>query len=344
MKFFIMKSSVVAGALTAFAMADSTSVSTVTTAKASASVETSTVQTTTVKKDKAVASATVDTAPVSGISIKSSTTEVVEVVAVGYGDDHATAMSDACAQAVSQVCGAEVAQAILTSGNQSAQAGGTVFAGVLISYSVVEDTKTAEGSYTVKIKAKVKPPVTDIFSDKIALVVPGTAAIRSALMSGKLSSGTVDALVAIVEDSIKSSVSDDARFVVLDRSSSLAHQERHFAGSAQSSRLESGKADSMKAADFVLEVKLVKGDEKMSVKEYKTAKRNKYTLSVNVELELRLVDVATGGVISRELLSIKSSGTSWREEKCTDAVAESVQEKCAAAMQQKLEALFSKVQ
>lgn len=342
MKSLIVKSSVVVGALSAFAMADTTSVSTVTTAKASASVETSTVQTTTVSKGKSAATTSVDSS-VSGAGIKSSTTEVVEVEAIGYGDNHATAMSDAFAQAVSQACGADVAHAIVTAGNQSAQAGGTVFAGVLISYSVLEDTKSADGSYTIKIKAKVKPPVADIFSDRIALVVPASGAIRSSLMGGKLSPETVDALASIVEERIMSTVSDDERFVVLDRSSSIAHQERNFAGSSQSSRLENGKADSMKAADFVLEIKLVKGDEKMSVKEYKTAKRNKYTLSVNVELELRLVDVATGGVISREVLSIKSSGTSWREEKCTDDVAESVQEKCAAAMQQKLDALFSKV-
>ena len=342
MKLFISKSCVLVGALSAFAAADSTVVSTVTTAKASASVETSTVKKTQITKGEASASPKAETA--SNGSMKSSSTEVVEVEAIGCGDDHVTAMSDACTQAVSQVCGADVAKAIVTAGNKSAQVGGTVFAGVLISYSVVEDVKSEDGSYTVKIKAKVKPPVTDIFSDKIALVLPDTASIHASLSKGKLSPTTVDALASIVEDCIKSTISGDERFVILDRSSSLAHQERHFAGTSQTSRLEKGKADSMKAADFVLELKMLKGDEKMSAKEFKTAKRSKYTLAVNMELELRLVDVASGGVLSREVISVECSGTSWREEKCTESVSESVQEKCASAMQEKLDALFSKVE
>lgn len=335
MKTLIMKSSVLIGALTAFAAADTIAETTVTTAKASASVETSSVKKTTISK--AAASAEVASASATGHSIKSSSTEVVEISAVGYGNSHVAAMTDACIQAVSQVCGDAVAQELVLTGGASLE-------GVLLSYTVVEDIKSEDGSYTIKIQAKVKPPVGDIFSDKIALVLPESSSIRASLMTGKLSFATVDALSAVVEECIKTSVSDDARFVVLDRNSALATQERHFADSSKASRLEKGKADGMKAADFVLEVKLVRGDEKMSVKEFKTAQRSKYTLAVNIELELRLVDVVTGGVLAREVVSIKSSGTSWREEKCLDSVSENVREKCSAAMHQKLDALFSKVQ
>lgn len=342
MKLFIVKSSVLLSALSAFAAQETTVVSTVASAEATASVETSTVKKTQVAK--ANATATVKPAGTTGSSIKSSATEVTEVEAVGYGDDHATAMSDACTQAVSQVCGAEVAKGILTCGNKSAQLGGSLFEGVLISYTVIEDVRSEDGSYTIKIKAKVKPPVTDIFSDKLALVLPESSSIKSTFRKGKLKPETAEAVATVVESCIKNSLADDARFVILDRNSALAQQERNFAGSARTSRLEKGKAGSMKAADFVLELNLVKGDEKMSVKEFKTAKRNKYTLAVDIELEIRLVDVATGGLLSCETIAISSSATSWREEKCVRSVSEAVEEKCSAVLPEKLNELFSPVQ
>lgn len=276
-------------------------------------------------------------------TVKATANEVVEVEAVGYGKTHAEAMADACLQAVSQVCGADVAKAIIAVGKKDLSFSGTAFKGVLLSYQVEEDEQLSDNTYKVEIRAKVKPPIGDMFCDKLGLALPSATTIISELKNGSLSAKTAETLGALIENHLKTMIINDSRFVILDRSSALAQQERKLADSSQASCLENGKADSMKVADFVLELKLLNGKEKMSMKEFKVAKKNKYTLIFEVELELRLVDVATGGIVSREIIPLDSSATSWREETCLQIASEEFAEKYFAILPKKINNLLKKI-
>lgn len=279
----------------------------------------------------------------SSITVKSTANDVVEVEAVGYGKTHADAMADACLQAVSQVCGADVAKAMISGVKKDLSLGGAAFKGVVLSYQVMDDEQLSVNNYKVEIKAKVKPPVGDIFRDKLALVLPSSAGVISELKGSSLSAQTAETLGALIENHLKTMITSDSRFVVLDRSSSLAQQERNLADSSQASRLENGKAESLKVADFVLELKLVNGSEKLSMKEFKVAKRNKYTLVLDVEMELRLVDVATGGIVSREMIAIDSSATSWDEKKCLQVASEEFAKNYFTTLPQKVNNLLKKI-
>lgn len=277
------------------------------------------------------------------IKVKSSSTDTEEVIAQGYGKDHAAAMANACTQAVSQVCGAAVVKQVHSLLDVSVESGGTMYDGILLSYRVLEDVKKPDGTYAVKIKAVVKPPAADMFSNKLALVLPSSQSIAAVCFGGRLKAETAKMVAETVESVLTNTVTEDPRFVLLDRASSLAQAERRFAAGSQTSRREKQKFGNMKAADFVVEIVLKKGDESMSVREFKVAGRNKYTYSLNVELELQLVDVVTGGIVAREVVTMNKSGSAWQEERCVQTVMGEFRNACNSSFRAGLDSLFGKI-
>ena len=277
------------------------------------------------------------------IKVKSSSTDTEEVVAQGYGKDHAAAMANACTQAVSQVCGAAVVKQVHSLMDVSVESGGTMYDGILLSYRVLEDVKKSDGTYAVKIKAVVKPPAADMFAKRIALVLPPIQDLQATCASGNLKSATAGKLAETLSTVLETTITEDSRFVLLDRSSSLAQAERRFATSAQTSRRENQKFGNMKVADFVIDVAMKKGDESMTTREFKVAKRTKYNYGLDVQLELRLVDTVTGGIVAREVVPVSCSDTAWQEESCVQKVMASFEEVSRSSIQNGLDSLFSKI-
>lgn len=311
-----------------------------TTAEAKATVST----TTTTRTPFSEGSVTVgQKAAAKSLSVKSTSTDTEEVVTQGYGKDHAAAMANACTQAVSQVCGAAVVKQVHSLLDASVESGGTMYDGILLSYRVLEDVKKADGTYAVKIKAVVKPPAGDMFSERIALVLPPIQDLQATCASGNLKASTAGKLADTLSTVLETTITEDSRFVLLDRSSSLAQAERRFATSAQTSRRENQKFGNMKVADFVIDVVMKKGDESMTTREFKVAKRTRYNYGLDVQLELRLVDTVTGGIVAREVVPVSCSDSAWQEESCVQKVMSSFNEVSRASIQSGLNALFSKI-
>ena len=277
------------------------------------------------------------------VTLRSTSNDVKEVIAQGFGDDHAAAMADACTQAVSQVCGAGVVKAVLTARGKSLELGATMYEGILLSYTVLEDVKSEDGSFRIKIKAQVKPPASDMFKDRIGVAVPSVQNLSYAFSKSKLSSATASIVADAVGDTLLDVVSGDSRLVVLDRQSGIAEAERAFAAGERTARTENAKSGSMKAADFVFDIAMESGAESVSVQEFKVAKRTKYTFNLDVELTIRLVDVATGGVAAMERVSIQRAGVVWRQEECASAMKNGLKEECDKALSAKLTEMLKKL-
>lgn len=274
-----------------------------------------------------------------GLRIKSTSVDTEEVVAQGDGSNQAEALANACTEAVTQVCGVAVIKNV-----QAVRPGATLFSGILLSYRVLENVKNTDGTYTVKIQAVIKPPAGDMFSDRIALVLPSSQKIKSTCASGNLKTENAKLLADALESTLKECILADSRFVILDRSSSLAQKERDFASSSHTSRTEHQKSGNMKAADFVIEVVLKKGEGSLSKREYKIAKRSKYEYSIDVELELQFIDVVTGGIVAKEDVAISDKGTGWREETCVKSVLSKFTDACGPAFKEGIDSLFSQLE
>ena len=340
MKLYLGALAFLAGASMALAIETTTTIAeTLAEARASVTTKTATLSSSAKSGTKEVKKTEQNQA----LSVKSSSTDVEEVIAQGYGRDHAAAMADACTQAVSQVCGAEVVKKVHSLLDVSVESGGTMYDGILLSYRVLEDVKKSDGTYAIKIKAQVKPPAADMFSDKIAVVLPPAQKLQATCASANLKQESARNLAGILESALQNAISEDARFVLLDRSSSLAQAERKFATSSQTSRKENQKYGNMKVADFVIDITLKKGDETMSVREFKVAKRSKYTYAIDVVLELQLVDVVTGGIAARESVSVQRNGSAWQEDSCVQKVMDEFKMGCRTSIQLGLDALFAKI-
>ena len=340
-----MKQSLALACFLAGALAATANTVTTTTVETSAEAKATVSTTTTTRTPLSKGSVAVGkkTAAAKSLSVKSTSTDTEEVVAQGYGKDHAAAMANACTQAVSQVCGAAVVKQVHSLLDVSVESGGTMYDGILLSYRVLEDVKKSDGTYAIKIKAQVKPPAADMFSDKIAVVLPPAQKLQATCASANLKQESARNLAGILESALQNAISEDARFVLLDRSSSLAQAERKFATSSQTSRKENQKYGNMKVADFVIDITLKKGDETMSVREFKVAKRSKYTYAIDVELELQLVDVVTGGIAARESVSVQRNGSAWQEDSCVQKVMDEFKMGCRTSIQLGLDALFAKI-
>lgn len=277
------------------------------------------------------------------VALRSTSNDVKEVIAIGYGDDHAAAMADACTQAVSQVCGAGVMKAVLAARGKSLELGATMYEGILLSYTVLEDIKAKDGSFQIKIKAQVKPPASDMFKDRVGVLVPSVQNLGLAFSKGDWSSGTAEIVAETVGTTVLDVVSADERLVVLDRQSGIAEAERALAASGRTARTENAKSGSMKAADFVFDISLESGKENISVQEFKVAKRNKYTFSLEVELIVRLVDVASGGVVAMERVSLKRNGFTWNQSECAGLLRSGLEEECRMSLKNKLTSLLSRI-
>lgn len=340
-----MKHSLELACFLAGALAATANTVTTTTVETSAEAKATVSTTTTTRTPFSKESVTVGqkAAAAKSLSVKSTSTDTEEVVAQGYGKDHAAAMANACTQAVSQVCGAAVVKQVHSLLDVSVESGGTMYDGILLSYRVLEDVKKSDGTYAVKIKAVVKPPAGDMFSERIALVLPPIQDLQAACASGNLKASTAGKLADTLSTVLETTITEDSRFVLLDRSSSLAQAERRFATSAQTSRRENQKFGNMKVADFVIDVVMKKGDESMTTREFKVAKRTKYNYGLDVQLELRLVDTVTGGIVAREVVPVSCSDSAWQEESCVQKVMSSFNEVSRASIQSGLNALFSKI-
>ena len=277
------------------------------------------------------------------VELRSTSQDVKEAIATGYGNDHAAAIADACTQAVSQVCGANVLKAVISARGNSAELGATMYEGILLSYSVLEDVKNSDGTFTIKIKAQVKPPASDMFKERIGIAIPSDTHLSMAFAKGSLSQTTATDVASSVEKSIIDIISQDSRFVVLDRESGIAESERRLANSSRTARTETNKSGSMKAADYVFDVIMEKGVESIQAQEFKVAKRTKYTFNLDVELPIRLVDVATGGVAAMERVSIQRAGVVWRQEECASAMKNGLKEECDKALSAKLTEMLKKL-
>lgn len=340
-----MKHSLALACFLAGALAATANTVTTTTVETSAEAKATVSTTTTTRTPFSKGSVTVGqkAAAAKSLSVKSTSTDTEEVVAQGYGKDHAAAMANACTQAVSQVCGAAVVKQVHSLMDVTVESGGTMYDGILLSYRVLEDVKKPDGTYAVKIKAVVKPPAADMFSNKLALVLPSSQSIAAVCFGGRLKAETAKMVAETVESVLTNTVTEDPRFVLLDRASSLAQAERRFAAGSQTSRREKQKFGNMKAADFVVEIVLKKGDELMSVREFKVAGRNKYTYSLDVELELQLVDVVTGGIVAREVVTMSKSGSAWQEARCVQTVMGEFRNACNSSFKAGLDSLFGKI-
>lgn len=327
------------------ALAATANTVTTTTVETSAEAKATVSTTTTTRTPFSKGSVTVGqkAAAAKSLSVKSTSTDTEEVVAQGYGKDHAAAMANACTQAVSQVCGAAVVKQVHSLMDVTVESGGTMYDGILLSYRVLEDVKKPDGTYAVKIKAVVKPPAGDMFAERIALVLPPIQDLQATCASGNLKSTTAGKLADTLSTVLETTITEDSRFVLLDRSSSLAQAERRFATSAQTSRRENQKFGNMKVADFVIDVAMKKGDESMTTREFKVAKRTKYNYGLDVQLELRLVDTVTGGIVAREIVPVSCSDSAWQEESCVQKVMSLFKAVSRTSIQNGLEALFSKI-
>lgn len=277
------------------------------------------------------------------VELRSTSLDVKDVIATGYGNDHSAAVADACTQAVSQVCGANVQKAIVSARGNSADIGATIYEGILLSYSILEDIKNADGTFTIKIKALVKPPASDMFKERIGIALPSDSHLNVMFAKSGLSQTTAADVARCVEKSLFDIISQDSRFVILDRESGIAVTERHLANSSLSASTEISKSGNMKVADYVFEATMERGEESVQAQEFKVAKRTKYTFNLNVELTIRLVDVATGGVAAMERINIKRAGVVWRQEECASAMKNGLKEECAKALSVKLSEMLKKL-
>lgn len=293
--------------------------------------------------DKAQVTEGTPAAAAKDAQLHSSSADVREVEAQGFGKDHSAAMSDACTQAVSQVCGAAVIKAIISAKGESADLGATVYDGILLSYSVLEDVKERDGSFRIRIKAKVKPPVGDMFRGKIGMVLPALQDVRRAFNCNDLSAATSALVADTVERSLNDVILNDNRFVLLDRSSVLAESERHMAGSSATADTEKGKKGNMRAADYVIDIKLDRATENTTTRNFEVAGRTRHTMVLDVEFMVQIVDVITGGIAARERIRIQRSATAWTREECSAVIQKDLESECSSSVQSKMDSIFNRL-
>lgn len=266
--------------------------------------------------------------------------------ATGYGKTHEDAYQEAVSQAVSQVCGVDVAKAIVgvpggknpTTDNKGV-VGGISFDGVVKSCRVVSEERAKDGLFTVTVEAKICPPA-DIFAKRIALTLPSAEVWRAALSSGSLSPAMVQSLSGSCDGMMQNAVGQDRMFVLLDRSSAADEIERSVAAQGYARREEKAKTKGVKAADFVVDLSVSKAEESASSRHFATAGRTKFVRTADIAYTLKLIDVTTGGIVTSQSGEAHGNATAWYEEECAAKVLSQTEAQLKAAVEQSLQTLL----
>lgn len=271
---------------------------------------------------------------------------VETTTATGYGKTHEDAYQEAVSQAVSQVCGVDVAKAIVgvpggknpTTDNKGV-VGGISFDGVVKSCRVVSEERAKDGLFTVTVEAQICPPA-DIFANRLALTIPSAGVWGSALANGSLSPALVQSLSGACEGVMQNTVGQDRAFVLLDRSSAADESERGVAAQGNARREEKAKTKGVKAADFVVDLSVSKAEESRTSRHFATAGRTKFVSTVNIAYTLKLIDVTTGGIVTSQNGEAHGNATAWYEEECAAKVLSQTEEQLKSSVRQSLQTLL----
>ena len=269
----------------------------------------------------------------------SATKQAMETTtATGYGKTHEDAYQEAVSQAVSQVCGIDVAKAIVgvpththPTTDDKGVVGGVGFEGVVRSCKVISEEQADDGSFKVTVEAVICPPA-DVFSKRLALTLPGAEGVARALSGGTLSSGHAAQFAGVFDNLMQGEVEQDRSFVVLDRSSSADDAERSVAGRGDARLEERAKTKGVKAADFVFEVSVSKADEQNSQRRFEVAGRTKYECFISLAYTIKVIDVTTGGVVASVRGDASGHGTAWHENESEAHAASEAEGKLRAAI------------
>lgn len=277
----------------------------------------------------------------------SPTQQAMEVTtATGYGKTHEDAYQEAVSQAVSQVCGVDVAKSIIgvpggknPTTDRKGVVGGISFDGVVKRCRVVSEERAADGLFRVTVEAQICPP-SDVFAQRIALTLPSTEVWQRSLSCGSLSPAMVQALSASCDALMQNVVGQDKSFVLLDRSSAADEVERGVAAQGNARREERSKTKGVKAADFVVDVSVSKAEESGSSRHFATAGRTKFVRSVDIAYTLKLIDVTTGGIVSSQSGAAHGNATAWYEDECAAKAQSQAESTLKGEIEQSLHALL----
>lgn len=265
---------------------------------------------------------------------------VQETTARGFGKSHEDAYAEACAQAVSQVCGIRIDKALLSAGEKRGAIGAATFSGALQSAEELSTERAEDGTYTVTVRARVCPPA-DPFAGRVALVLPRAASVGAAL--GNLREPLARRLALAADDALKAVADADGNFVVLNRDAGDADAERRLARSQAARADEFGKSQGLKVADEVVELQILEATEEREVRAYEIAQTARYKGKAHIEYALRLIEPTTNAVVATERGSATAACTTARsEEKCADKLESALCEAWKQHLAQSLRALLRK--
>lgn len=266
--------------------------------------------------------------------------------ATGYGKTHEDAYQEAVSQAVSQVCGVDVAKSIIgvpggknPTTDRKGVVGGISFDGVVKRCRVVSEERAADGLFRVTVEAQICPPA-DMFAQRIALTLPSAAVWQQALSCGSLSPAMVQSLSVSCDALLQNTIGQDKTFVLLDRSSAADERERSVAAQGNARREERAKTKGVKAADFVVDVSVSKAEENGFSRHFATAGRTKFVRSVDIAYTLKLIDVTTGGIVSSQSGEAHGNATAWYEEECAAKAQSQAERSLKGEIEQSLHALL----
>lgn len=288
-----------------------------------------------------------DTAAAASAQQASAAKQAVETTtATGYGKTHEDAYQEAVSQAVSQVCGVDVAKAIVgvpggknPTTDRKGVVGGISFDGVVKSCRVMTEEHASDGLFRVTVEAQICPPA-DIFAKRIALTLPSAAAWQEAFSYGSLSPAVVQALGASCDALAQNAIGRDKAFVLLDRGSAADEAERSVAAQGNARREEKAKTKGVKAADFVVDVSISKAEENAYSRHFATAGRTKFVRTVDIAYTLKLIDVTTGGIVASQRGEAHGNATAWHEEECSSKACAQAESQLKASVEQALQALL----
>lgn len=265
-------------------------------------------------------------APVAAPALQSAAKQAVEVTtATGYGKTHEDAYQEAVSQAVSQVCGVEVAKEIVgvrglskhPTTDDKGVIGGVAFDGVVRKCRVTQEERMQDGSFRVMVEAEICPPA-DLFANRLAVTLPSRETWAHALSAGNLGGDLANELAGRCDTLLQEALDEDKDFVLLDRSSAADDVERAVAGQGSARKEERAKTTGVKAADFVVEVSVSKAEAACSQRYFSVADRTKYECSIEIAYALKVIDVTTGGIVATQRGEAHGNAVTWQETSCAD--------------------------
>lgn len=195
----------------------------------------------------------------------------------------------------------------------------------ILSYEVLSEREEKDLGWYVEVNAKMHAPRKDALADKITLVITQREKLMERLVQLGFPEEAASSVAGKLPEPLRKAFGNSKEFVFLERGATGANAGRQLLTSNEVSAADRTKLNKVRVADFVLEIQVESGNFKIVKQSFPDTGQSVYRGKWTLDLSIKMVELASQGVLASESVSLHGKGNSFEHERCVEACLKDIQ-------------------